>query len=89
MNASLDKIGEEKAELETKDQTDSIIDELKNQYNFLQYIHLKDTLYSGDDDVITVMNDINKVKALELGAALRDILISMYHLLDRNAGYFL
>ncbi len=67
---------------------ETVINQLKNRYNFLEHIHLKDTLYSEDDDTITVMKDINKVNTSELGDALQNILISMYHSLGRSAGYF-
>lgn len=67
---------------------ETVINQLKNQYDFLEHIHLKDTLYSEDDDTITIMKDINKVNTSELGIALQDILTSMYHSLGKNAGYF-
>ncbi len=67
---------------------ETVINQLKNRYNFLEHIHLKDTLYIEDDDTITVMKDINKVNTSELGDALQNILISTYHSLGRSAGYF-
>ena len=67
---------------------ETVINQLKDRYVFLKYIHLRDTLYSEDDDTITIVKDINKVEPNDIGDALQNILTTMYHSLGRDAGYF-
>ena len=67
---------------------DSLMRELEKKYDFLKHVEIKDTRYLEAYDPITVMTDIDTVKSHDLGAAIRDIIMTMNSDLGKDAGHF-
>jgi hypothetical protein len=65
-----------------------LIKKLRDKYDFLKHIEIKDTRFMETEDPVTVMSDINGVKQNEVGKALHDIIKTMNTNLGKNAGYF-
>jgi hypothetical protein len=65
-----------------------LIRKLKNKYNFLRHIEIKDTRFKETDESVEVMTDINSVKVNDVGKALYDIIKTMNANLGKEAGYF-
>lgn len=66
----------------------NLIENLKNKYDFLKHIEVKDTQFSELDDPISVMSDINNIKSDNIGKALYDIIKNMNIALGRDAGFY-
>lgn len=66
----------------------NLIEKLKDKYDFLKHIEIKDTRYLEYDEPISVMSDIDKIKSNNIGKALYDIIKNMNIALGRDAGFF-
>ena len=66
----------------------NLIEKLKNKYDFLKHIEIKDTRYLELDDPISVMSDIDNIKSDNIGKALYEIIKNMNIALGRDAGFF-
>jgi hypothetical protein len=67
---------------------DSLIKKLKTRFDFLKHIQIKDTRYSEEEDLVSVMSDINTIEASEVGKAINEIITTMDRSLGKNAGHF-
>ncbi len=67
---------------------DSSVKDLKEKYDFLRHIEIKNTQYLESDDSITIMADINNIESNELGKALYSIIKKMNKSLGKSAGHF-
>ncbi len=66
----------------------NLIEKLKNKYDFLKHIEIKDTRYLELNEPISVMSDIDKIESDNIGKALYDIIKNMNIALGRDAGFF-
>ena len=67
---------------------DKTIDQLKDQYTFLDDIELTDLTYSEEGEMITIMKDVNSISSVEFGSALKDIINTLRNNLGNDAGHF-
>jgi len=65
-----------------------LIKKLRNKYDFLKNVEIKDTRFSEIDEPITVMSGIDKVGSDDVGKALYDIIKTMNYALGEDAGHF-
>lgn len=64
------------------------IKQLKQKYNFLRHVEVKDIRYSELEDPITIMSDIDTIKSNDIGKALHDIIKMVNTNLGKEAGHF-
>jgi len=67
----------------------SLIQELKEDHSFLQYVKLKDTRLLEDDDIVNVDSEINSVTPTEIGKAINSAILILSRYLGTKNGYFL
>ena len=67
---------------------DSLINTLKDKYDFLKHIQVSDTRFIEDGASISVMSDVNSVSPNEIGKAIQSIIVTMNEKLGRDAGHF-
>ena len=67
----------------------SLIKKLETNYDFLQYIEIKDTRFEEEDDIVDVMSEIDSVPAKDVGKALYTVISTMSNSFDKHAGRFL
>lgn len=67
---------------------DKTIEQLKNQYTFLNNIELTDLSYSEEGEMITVMSDIDSISTYKLGIAIKDLISTLRTNLGKDAGHF-
>jgi len=66
----------------------SAIDELKEKYNFLQFIEIKGTQYKEIFDTVDIKQDINNFKTKEVGEAAKFFIKKIIRVMGKNAGYY-
>ena len=66
----------------------TLIIQLKQKYDFLKNIEIKDIQYLEESNPITVMSAMNSVPPAEIGKALTAIISTMNQSLGKNAGHF-
>jgi len=66
----------------------TLIKQLKQQYDFLKNIQIKDIQYLEESNPVTVMSAMNSVPPTEIGKALTAIISTMNQSLGKNAGHF-
>ena len=66
----------------------TLITQLKQKYDFLKNIEIKDIQYLEENNSITVMSAMNSVPPTEIGKALTAIISTMTQSLGKNAGHF-
>lgn len=64
------------------------VNNLKEKYDFLKHVEIKNTQFSESDNSINIMSDINKIESNEMGKALYAIIKTMNKSLGKNAGHF-
>ncbi len=67
---------------------DSVLNNLKEKYDFLKNIRINDTRFVEDEEVVSVMSDVNNVDSVLMGKALNDIVRYTNNNLGKNAGHF-
>ena len=65
-----------------------LIKKLKDKYDFLKHVEIKDTTFLELDDPVTVMSEIDGVGSNKIGKALHDIIQTVNSNLGKDAGYF-
>jgi len=65
-----------------------IIQHLRNQYSFFEFITVQDNRYIEDETKIFINKDINSISTDNLGPALNDCISMMYQTLGDQAGHF-
>jgi DNA integrity scanning protein DisA with diadenylate cyclase activity len=65
-----------------------LVKNLERKYNFLKNVEIKDYRFIEINEPITVMSGINKIKLMEVGKALTDIIKTMHIRLGEEAGHF-
>ena len=65
-----------------------LIRNLEKKYNFLKNVKITDTRFVELSEPVTVMSDINRIKMIEVGKALSDIIKTMNISLGDEAGHF-
>jgi hypothetical protein len=68
---------------------DTIIDELKDTHDVLNYIEIDKSQYSKGIDAINVMSDINIVESYKLGKAIREIIKMTHKYLGKKTYHFI
>ncbi len=66
----------------------TLIKQLKQQYDFLKNIQIKDIQYLEESNPVTVMSAVNFIPPTEIGKALSAIISTMNQSLGKNAGHF-
>jgi hypothetical protein len=61
---------------------------LQKKYDFLKYITIHNSLYSEDNDIVTVSSEINSIEPEKIGKAVDNILREVYNQLDNEAGLY-
>jgi hypothetical protein len=64
------------------------IDELREKYDFLQYIEIKGTQYKEIFDTVDIKQDINNFETKEVGEAARFFIQKIIKVMGKNAGYY-
>ena len=65
-----------------------LIEKLREKYDFLKHVEIKDTRFMEMEEPVTVMSDIDKVRSDNVGKALYDIIKTMNSSLGKDAGHF-
>jgi len=69
---------------------DSLINELKDDYDFLKYVNILDIRLLEEKERVIITSDyINKVSPVEIGIVLHKIILSLSRSLGDKEGYFL
>jgi len=61
---------------------------LKARYTFLDTINVQDTTYLEDGEPISIMGEVNEIKAKEIGPAVKDLITTLNRSLGDDAGHF-
>lgn len=61
---------------------------LKERYRFLDSINVQDTTYLEDGEPISIMGEVNEIKAKEIGPAVKDLITTLNRSLGDDAGHF-
>jgi len=64
------------------------ISKLRNKYDFLRHVEIKDTRFIELDEPVSVMSDLDNVRTDDVGNALYDIIKNMNNALGKDAGHF-
>lgn len=67
---------------------DSVMENLKHKYDFLNHIKINDNRFVEDEEAVSVMGDVNNVDSDKLGKALNEIISNTHFSLGNNAGHF-
>jgi len=67
---------------------DSLLKQLEPRFDFLKHIHIKETLYSEDQNMISVMSDFSSVAPDEFGKAIHALIFLVHQSLGDRAGHF-
>jgi len=65
-----------------------LIKKLRNKYDFLKNVEIKDTRFLELDESVSVISKIDNVKLNDVGNALHDIIKTMNYSLGEDAGHF-
>jgi len=65
-----------------------LLSKLKNKYDFLKHIEIKDTRFLEMDEPVTIMTSLDNLKSNELSKALYDIIKTTNKSLGKDAGFF-
>ena len=65
-----------------------LIKKLRNKYDFLKNVEIKDTRFLELDEPVSVISKIDNVKLNDVGNALHDIIKTMNYSLGEDAGHF-
>lgn len=66
----------------------SVMEKLTDKYDFLRHVKINDNRFAEDEDVVSVMKEINKADPSLMGKALNEIISNIHFSLGDNAGYF-
>lgn len=66
----------------------SVINQLQDKYDFLKNIEINDNRFVENEEIVSVMTDLNDVDSTLVGSALNDLVIYTNNKLGKNAGHF-
>ena len=67
---------------------DSLLSELRGEYDFLKHVEIEDTRFLEDASSISVVTELDAVAPSEIGKALSALIRNMDRSLGKDAGHF-